>query len=90
MANTIRIEAVGTRKMLKKLDALPAKIRTKIVRSVMPAMVISHSNEMMAQRRQSLNSMPWITVNVLAISVKIAAVSIRNMTSRATQSRPIM
>lgn len=34
MANTIRIEAVGTRKMLKKLDALPAKIRTKIVRSV--------------------------------------------------------
>jgi hypothetical protein len=34
MAQTIRIEAVGTRKMLKKLDSLPAKIRTKIVRKV--------------------------------------------------------
>ena len=34
MASTIRIEAVGTRKLLKKLDALPGKIRTKIVRKV--------------------------------------------------------
>jgi hypothetical protein len=34
MAGTIRIEAVGTRKLLKKLDALPGKIRTKIVRKV--------------------------------------------------------
>lgn len=35
MAQTIRIESIGTRKILKKLDALPAKIRTKIVRKVL-------------------------------------------------------
>lgn len=31
---TIHVEAIGTRKLLKKLDALPAKIRTKIVKNV--------------------------------------------------------
>lgn len=30
----LRIEPIGTRKILKKLDALPAKIRTKIIRKV--------------------------------------------------------
>jgi len=30
----VRIEAIGTRKLMRKLDALPAKIRTKIIGSV--------------------------------------------------------
>ena len=30
----LRIEAIGTRKLLRKLDALPAKIRSKIVNKV--------------------------------------------------------
>jgi len=27
----VRIEAIGTRKLMRKLDKLPAKIRTKII-----------------------------------------------------------
>tara|TARA_R110002110_G_scaffold56708_4_gene160834 strand:+ start:38 stop:559 length:522 start_codon:yes stop_codon:yes gene_type:complete len=54
----VRIEAIGTRKLMRKLDALPAKIRVKIIGSVISKATTVMKREVVKRSPVGVDSRP--------------------------------
>ena len=54
----VRIEAIGTRKLMRKLDKLPAKIRTKIIGSVISKATTVMKREVVKRSPVGVDSRP--------------------------------